>query len=122
MKGNTRYAVGWAVGGWFVPIVHLYMPYQIMQELFRGTKQVLLDANPSNAKRLPRNLVGIWWTLAWCPILPSIVLNLSLHIPISLTIILIFSYMQIALNCVIPLMTIKLIYDYSKMEKLLSNV
>lgn len=32
---------GWAAGSWFVPIVSLYRPYQIMKELYHETRKLL---------------------------------------------------------------------------------
>jgi len=121
IKGKTRYVHGWAVGGWFIPIVHLFMPYQIMQELFRDTRQMLLDANPSNAGKLPKNWVGLWWTLILMPIIFIIIVVLSIYIPMPYIMLNIGGIIMSVSNIASPLITIKIIYDYAKMEKLLNQ-
>ncbi|MBK8975425.1 MAG: DUF4328 domain-containing protein [Planctomycetes bacterium] len=46
----------WAVGGWFVPILNLVRPVQVMSELWRES----LPADRSGS----HGLLGLWWT-AW---------------------------------------------------------
>ena len=121
IKGKTRYAPGWAVGGWFIPIVQLFMPYQIMNELFRDTKRTLLEAYPDCSKQLPKNLAGLWWTILLLPIIPTSIMTLSLYIPVAIIVLNISNIVYLALNIAFPLITMKIIYDYSKMEKLLNR-
>ncbi|MHA5052636.1 DUF4328 domain-containing protein [Streptomyces sp. SD15] len=45
---------GWAVGGWFVPVVNLWFPRRIMLDIW--------DAS-SPAGRGRHGLVNAWWTL-----------------------------------------------------------
>lgn len=45
----------WAVGWWFVPIANLFMPYQVMKELWRCSNPKVLDEG-----QRPRWL-PIWW-------------------------------------------------------------
>jgi hypothetical protein len=45
----ARHSPGWAVGGWFIPIGNLFLPYQSARDLFR----------PFEQRR--RRLVGRWW-------------------------------------------------------------
>jgi hypothetical protein len=45
----ARRSPGWAVGGWFIPIGNLFLPYQSARDLFR----------PFEQRR--RRLVGRWW-------------------------------------------------------------
>lgn len=49
---------GWAAGGWFVPIISFFYPYQIMKEIWRHTQRHISDS------REIRNtsLIGLWWT------------------------------------------------------------
>ena len=53
---------GWAAGSWFVPIVSLYRPYQIMKELYQETK-ALLTKNGLNNENISTSSLGWWWTL-----------------------------------------------------------
>ena len=56
---TTRFTPGWAVGYWFIPIVNLYRPYQVMAELWSGSRELVPGRAPS---RRP-HLVGLWWAV-----------------------------------------------------------
>lgn len=56
---NLSYSDGWAVGAFFVPIVNLFRPYQIMKELYVETRNFLKSPNVE----LRTNVIGIWWAL-----------------------------------------------------------
>src|SRR6187397_3042973 len=57
---NARYTEGLAAGSWFVPIINLWWPYQIMIDIWRGTQNALKErlGEPQSAA-----IVGWWWTL-----------------------------------------------------------
>ena len=57
---NARYTEGWAAGSWFVPIINLWWPYQIMMDIWRGTQHALRErlGEPRSAA-----IVGWWWAL-----------------------------------------------------------
>ena len=57
---NARYTEGWAAGSWFVPIINLWWPYQIMIDIWRGTQYALKErlGEPRSAA-----IVGWWWAL-----------------------------------------------------------
>jgi hypothetical protein len=46
---------GWAIGGWFVPIVNLWFPRRIALDIW--------DASSPRSKPGWHGLVNIWWTL-----------------------------------------------------------
>jgi hypothetical protein len=50
---DTAFTPGWAVGYWFIPIVNLVRPYQIVKELW--TKAHLATTGTSSAR------VSLWW-------------------------------------------------------------
>jgi Domain of unknown function (DUF4328) len=54
----ARYSEGWAAGGWFIPIINLFYPYQIMIDLWRGMQNAIKErfGDPQ-----PSTLVGFWW-------------------------------------------------------------
>lgn len=54
---------GWAAGAWFVPIVCLYRPYQIMREMWVETALVLKRKNEDYMPSENLTLIGIWWTI-----------------------------------------------------------
>jgi len=52
------YREGWAAYAWFTPFINLVRPYQIMKELFVGTRPIMLgqpEAGVSN------RAIGFWW-------------------------------------------------------------
>jgi len=51
---DQRWGPGWAIGAWFVPVVWLWFPYQIMADIWRAN---LPAERRANAARLP----GFWW-------------------------------------------------------------
>jgi hypothetical protein len=57
---NARYTDGWAAGGWFVPIINLWYPYQIMIDIWRGTQHALKERL---GEPQPSTIVGWWWAL-----------------------------------------------------------
>jgi hypothetical protein len=56
---NARYTEGWAAGSWFIPIISLWWPYQIMMDIWKGTQNALKErlGEPQSAA-----IVGWWWT------------------------------------------------------------
>jgi len=57
---NTRHSEGWAAGSWFIPILSLFWPYQIMDDIWKGTQNAIREkfGEPQSAA-----IVGWWWTL-----------------------------------------------------------
>jgi len=53
---NLKYSPGWAVGSFFIPILNLFRPFQIMKEVWEHSLS-------SSAHRFS-SLVGLWWA-AW---------------------------------------------------------
>ena len=59
---SLTFSEGWAAGCWFVPIISLYRPYQIMKELYTETGFLLSKNNIENKLMNVKHL-GWWWTL-----------------------------------------------------------
>jgi hypothetical protein len=58
---RQRLSAGWAIGGWFVPVIFLWFPYMIMADIWRS------GLAPAERPR-PAVLPGAWWAcwiLAW---------------------------------------------------------
>ena len=57
--GPTRFSPGWAVGWWFIPIMNLFRPYQVIAELWRATggNVHLRDWTRDGVSAL----LGWWW-------------------------------------------------------------
>lgn len=60
--GTCAHSDGWAAGGWFVPIISLFRPVQIMNELDNKTSKLIGKAT---GNVIPTNgiVIGFWWTL-----------------------------------------------------------
>lgn len=57
------YTEGWAAGSWFVPIIHLYRPYQIMKELYEETNELLNKKGINVDENFNMVYLGWWWSL-----------------------------------------------------------
>lgn len=55
------YSSGWAIGGWFLPVANLMIPYQVMQEIFRGSEPYGLRQTPTLRLGSPSGVVDLWW-------------------------------------------------------------
>ncbi|MCC9070408.1 DUF4328 domain-containing protein [Flavobacterium sp. F-65] len=113
---------GWAAGGWFVPIVCLYRPIQIMRELYDDTALYLSGKGIKTDKNLTNKALTPWWTL-W--IVSSIMgqfiyrydaVATSIDELINSTI---ANIIMDIIGIPLALITIKIIKDYSQVEPLL---
>ncbi len=60
---HIKLKAGWAIGCWFVPILNLYRPYTIMDEIWRGTEALTQgDFSENWRTRNAGGLVAGWWT------------------------------------------------------------
>jgi hypothetical protein len=57
---DLRYGTGWAIGSWFVPILNLFRPVQIANDVWRGSKPGLEDRWGWRDEPVPA-LFGWWW-------------------------------------------------------------
>jgi len=116
---------GWAAGCWFVPIVNLYRPYQLMKEMYIETKNFLLKNGIAIKESFDISNLGLWWTL-WLVsnIIGQFVFRYSLRAETidELTISTVAEMVGSALGIPLAIVTIKLIKDYSRVETLLREV
>jgi len=62
---GQQHSPGWAVGSWFVPIVWLYRPYQVMKEIWKGSYSGIRGEGTDGWRNAPVSpLLGFWWA-AW---------------------------------------------------------
>ena len=54
---------GWAAGAWFVPIMNLFKPYQMMKELYFNAENRLVDNGLETEKKNRFTIIGSWWTM-----------------------------------------------------------
>jgi hypothetical protein len=64
---ERRYSAGWAIGSWFVPIMNLFRPKQMINDIWRAGGRDTSDAQPGFL------LLG-WWLL-W--LLSSFIVNFA---------------------------------------------
>lgn len=124
--GKLKYSNSWTITSWFIPIVNLFIPYEMMKDLYTKTDQYLLcHSMEPYTERLKTNYVDGWWTLwiifliinywsmkiQWSSITIETLSNSNNLLSIINTILLI----------VLGMTTIIVIEDYSKAEKLLAE-
>jgi len=116
---------GWAAGSWFVPIVNLYRPYQIMKELYQETKELLTKKGLSINENFTTGSLGWWWTL-W--IINNIIGQFEFRYSMKaesideLTISTVASMVGNVVGIPLALITVKVIKDYSNVELLLREI
>lgn len=122
---NLSHTEGWAAGSWFVPIVSLYRPYQIMKELYHETEELLKSKGLSIHFNFHAGLLGWWWAL-W-------ILNISIGQFIfrysmkaesidELTTSTMASMIGNIIGIPLALITVRVIKDYSKVEPMLFKI
>jgi hypothetical protein len=68
---TTRWRPGWAIGGWFVPILSLFVPFMILRDIISATKSATSAATQ-------RSLLWFWiWWVALANLANSTVSNLQ---------------------------------------------
>lgn len=61
---GLEYSPGWAVGAFFVPIMNLYRPMQIMREVWKASDPATPRDEPYGWSERPSSpLIGWWWGL-----------------------------------------------------------
>ena len=60
--GSPRFKRGWAIGAWFVPILNLFRPKQIANDIWRGSDpQLSPGASPDWSGGSLPGLYALWW-------------------------------------------------------------
>lgn len=55
-----RHRPGWAIGGWLVPVMNVFRPFQVMSDLWRGLARPPVPHEALTQPPVPR-LVPVWW-------------------------------------------------------------
>ncbi len=59
---GLKYSAGWAAGSFFVPILNLFRPYQIAQEMWQASDPDVPPEEPTAWRRTPSSgLMVAWW-------------------------------------------------------------
>lgn len=61
---EPRWGRRWAIAYWFIPIVNLFRPKQVMNDVWRGSDPEL-DARTDRVEHLPVHPLLHWWWAAW---------------------------------------------------------
>ena len=121
---TLSFSEGWAAGSWFVPIINLYRPFQIMKELYLETNKILLNKGLIKKESLSIKPLELWWTL-WIisSLIGQFVFKSSMKAETidELTISTVASLISDIIRIPLALITIKIIKDYSKFEPLLKE-
>ncbi|MET0760679.1 MAG: DUF4328 domain-containing protein [Flavobacterium sp.] len=62
IRTNCNHSDGWAAGSWFVPIISLFRPYQIMKEMWDKTTG-MIQSKSLKKEENSTIIFGLWWTL-----------------------------------------------------------
>jgi hypothetical protein len=61
---GLRFSPGWAVGAFFIPILNLFRPCQVMSEVWRGSVILAGKTDDNSVRRVALSpMVGLWWGL-----------------------------------------------------------
>lgn len=122
---RLSHSEGWAAGAWFVPILNLFRPYQIMKELYNETKDLLVKNGLNISENFSTSILGWWWTL-WIinNFLGQFVSRYSMRAETidELTTMTIASMVSNIVGIPLALITVKVIKGYSKIEPLLNEI
>ncbi len=81
-SSNLKYSPGWAVGGFFVPVLSLWRPYQVTTEIWKASDPTT-DINNSTAwqSSTASSIISSWWFLFLVSIvLGNILFRMSLQL------------------------------------------
>ena len=122
---RLSHSEGWAAGCWFMPIVNLFRPYQIMKELFQETQLFLKRNEVHTSEHLAMPSLGLWWAfwiINW--FVGRFVFKYSMKAETidELTRSTIGQIISNAIGIVLAIITINIITEYSKLEPLMHKV
>lgn len=122
LSNGLLYNEGWAAGVWFVPILNLFRPFQIMKELYVESNKLLIANNKQ--QQLKVTAIGWWWTF-W------IVSNIAGQVIFRVTRDAytldqlsnssVLGMISNGIGIVLAIITVKVISDYAKIEPLLGE-
>jgi hypothetical protein len=70
---GLRFSPGWSIGWFFVPVMNLFRPWQVMKETVQASQSLPAGASPEDWKTAPYSpLVHYWW---WLPLGLSVIVG-----------------------------------------------
>jgi len=74
---GLQYSPGWAVGYFFIPIMNLFRPLQVFQEMWKASDARVRRDDPGAWRHAPLSvLAGFWWA---CWIISNLLANASMR-------------------------------------------
>lgn len=61
ISNNLKHQDHWAAYSWFIPLLNLFRPYEIMKELYSESITVLNTQNISIKNEIKTHQIGWWW-------------------------------------------------------------
>ncbi len=122
---NLSSSENWPVYCWFIPILNLFRPFQIMEEMFTKTNVLLIKNNTNKNINLSKNIVKVWWGL-W--LLNNFIgqfffrYSLKAETLNELTTATIIGMIANVMGIPLAIITVKMIKQYSKLEMLLPQI
>jgi len=119
------FSEGWAAGCWFVPIVNLFRPVAIMDELWKKTNKLIKEKDSHYIVKSGSFIMVSWWALWIISGFVGRYVARSAFKGETLEDLIGSSISSIVLSCLaipLALVTIKMISDYSKMENRLNSL
>ncbi|MDD5149340.1 MAG: DUF4328 domain-containing protein [Flavobacterium sp.] len=122
---HLSHSEGWAAGCWFVPIINLFRPYQIMKELFQETHLFLKRNDIFTNEHFSTSSLSLWWTF-WIidRFFGQFVFKYSMKAETidELTTSTIAEMVSNGIGIVLAIITVNIITEYSKLEPLMHKV
>jgi hypothetical protein len=116
--------VGWSIASWFVPIISLYRPFNIMRELVKKTNLILKHRGITHRNNVKSFFVVVWWTF-WLLIhalnLNLWVMNFNIDMTEMGIFFTIWEIVMSAFDIILVIFTIIMIKRFSENEELLYN-
>jgi hypothetical protein len=117
---------GWAAGCWFVPIVNLFRPYQIMKEMYVETKKLLDGHGFRERVAYTTRYLDWWWTLwVMSAVVGNVIFKFATRNATTVEDYILVTVAQIIVGILgipLALVTVKVIKDYARMEPLLREI
>lgn len=61
---KLKYKEAWAIWSWFIPIINLWRPYQIMKEIYiHATTTEKKEIHPEEEEIITTPVIDLWWLL-----------------------------------------------------------
>ena len=119
---DMRYSEGWTIGAWFVPLLNLFRPYQIMREIYTQTRAFFINKDCEIGGTLTLRYFDFWWAL-W--IISNVLAQSAPHASGQESMLVFATCMSMASNILgipLALVTIKIIKDYARVEPVLQQI